>query len=220
MFVVFLSNRVHPEGKGDVTPLRARVATIAASAFDAAAAGGAHAALFTGRDFGGRGSAGGRRPAPPVRHRARRAARRRLRALRGKRVGLLTNHTGRARDGAAAIDLLHAAQDVRLVALFSPEHGIRGILDASARRRRTRRPGCRSIRSTARRAGRPRRCSRDSTRWSIDLQDIGARFYTYMTTMAYVMEEAAKKSLPVVRARPAESDQRLPDRRARPSTRR
>ena len=51
--------------------------------------------------------------------------------LRGKRVGLVTNHTGRARDGATTIDLLHGAKDVKLVALFSPEHGIRGILDAN-----------------------------------------------------------------------------------------
>ena len=47
--------------------------------------------------------------------------------LRGKRVGLVTNHTGRARDGATTIDLLFGAKDVKLVALFSPEHGIRGI---------------------------------------------------------------------------------------------
>ena len=43
----------------------------------------------------------------------------------------MTNHTGRARDGAATIDLLADAPDVKLVALFSPEHGIRGILDAA-----------------------------------------------------------------------------------------
>ena len=50
--------------------------------------------------------------------------------LRGKRVGLITNHTGRSRDGKATIDLLHNAPGVKLVALFSPEHGIRGMLDA------------------------------------------------------------------------------------------
>ena len=50
--------------------------------------------------------------------------------LRGKRVGLITNHTGKSRDGIATIDLLHKAPGVTLVALFSPEHGIRGVLDA------------------------------------------------------------------------------------------
>ena len=139
-----------------------------------------------------------RRVAGADRH--RRAARATAsRRCTGKRVGLVTNHTGRARDGATTIDLLYGAKDVKLVALFSPEHGIRGIARRQGRRRRrTRRPACRSTRSTARRAGRPRRCSKASTRSSIDLQDIGARFYTYMTTMAYVLEEAAKRKLPVV----------------------
>ena len=49
--------------------------------------------------------------------------------LKGKRVGLVTNHTGRSAGGATTIDLLHKAPGVQLVALFSPEHGIRGILD-------------------------------------------------------------------------------------------
>ena len=84
---------------------------------------------------------------------------RRFQALRGKRVGLVTNHTGRSRDGTATIDLLHKAPGVTLVALFSPEHGIRGVLDDDRPGRRgTRRPGCRSTRSTATRGGRPTRC--------------------------------------------------------------
>lgn len=49
--------------------------------------------------------------------------------LRGLRIGLITNHTGRDREGRATIDLLHTAKDVKLVALFSPEHGIRGVAD-------------------------------------------------------------------------------------------
>ena len=49
--------------------------------------------------------------------------------LKGRKVGLVTNHTGRAADGATTIDLLFKAEGVKLVALFSPEHGIRGELD-------------------------------------------------------------------------------------------
>ena len=64
MFVVFLSNRVHPDGKGDVTPLRARVATVAASAILAAPPARA-AATWTGRDFGASGTA------PPPRRASR-----------------------------------------------------------------------------------------------------------------------------------------------------
>src|SRR5207249_1514536 len=49
--------------------------------------------------------------------------------LKGRRVGLITNQTGRDRDGRSTIDLLKAAPGVTLVALFSPEHGIRGVAD-------------------------------------------------------------------------------------------
>ena len=118
--------------------------------------------------------------------------------LRGKRVGLVTNHTGRARDGATAIDLLFDAKDVTLAALFSPEHGIRGVLDANVPvGEGSRRPGC-VIHSLYGETRRPTAAMLEGLdAIVIDLQDIGARFYTYMTTMAFVMEEAAKKNLPV-----------------------
>ena len=141
-------------------------------------------------------------------------------ALRGKRVGLVTNHTGRARDGATTIDLLHGAKDVKLVALFSPEHGIRGILDAKVPSAKDEKTGL-PIHSLYGETRRPTAAMLEGIDTIvIDLQDIGARFYTYMTTMAYVMEEAAKRKIAGRRARSAEPDQRLPDRRARRSTRR
>ncbi len=195
MFVVFLSNRVHPEGKGDVTPLRARVATIAASALTQALPSSS-TPLFTGRDFGA-GAAPAARPAPPVQTGLDVMRADGFIALRGKRVGLLTNHTGRARDGAAAIDLLYSAKDVRLSALFSPEHGIRGILDASVPSEKDEKTGLviNSLYGETRRPTALMLQGLDAL--VIDLQDIGARFYTYMTSMAYVMEEAAKQNLPV-----------------------
>ena len=195
MFVVFLSNRVHPEGKGDVTPLRARVATVAASALTAAPPP-ASTLLFTGRDFGA-GAAPAARPAPPVQTGLDVMRADGFTPLRGKRVGLLTNHTGRARDGAAAIDLLFTAKDVRLSALFSPEHGIRGILDTNVPSEKDEKTGL-VIHSLYGETRRPAASMLDGLdAMVIDLQDIGARFYTYMTTMAYVMEEAAKRNLPV-----------------------
>jgi uncharacterized protein YbbC (DUF1343 family) len=118
--------------------------------------------------------------------------------LKGKRVGLVTNHTGRARDGATAIDLLFAAKDLQLVTLFSPEHGIRGVLDAqvpSAVDEKTRLP-IHSLYGETRRPTDEMLKGVDTL--VLDLQDIGARFYTYMTTMAYVMEEAAKRNIAVV----------------------
>jgi uncharacterized protein YbbC (DUF1343 family) len=195
MFVVFLSNRVHPEGKGDVTPLRARVATVAASALTAAPPP-ASTLLFTGRDFGA-GAAPAARPGPPVQTGLDVMRADGFTPLRGKRVGLLTNHTGRARDGAAAIDLLFTAKDVRLSALFSPEHGIRGILDTNVPSEKDEKTGL-VIHSLYGETRRPTASMLDGLdAMVIDLQDIGARFYTYMTTMAYVMEEAAKRNLPV-----------------------
>jgi len=197
MFVVFLSNRVHPDGKGDVTPLRARVATIAASVVTDVPANLRTAAAWTGRDFGASGTL------PPAPRPAAvlsgidvlRASG--FAALRGKRIGLLTNHTGRARDGATTIDLLHAAKDVTLVRLFSPEHGIRGILDASVPSA-TDETGL-TIQSLYGETRRPTPAMLEGIdTMVIDLQDIGARFYTYMTTMAYVMEEAARHKISVV----------------------
>jgi uncharacterized protein YbbC (DUF1343 family) len=197
MFVVFLSNRVHPDGKGDVTPLRARVATVAASAILAAPSGAAFA-TWTGRDFGPAGT----KPPPPAREpvmtgldvlRAQGFA-----SLDGQRVGLITNHTGRAKDGAAAIDLFHEAKNVKLVALFGPEHGIRGVLDANVPAETDAKTGL-PIHSLYGDTRRPTAAMLENVdTLVIDLQDIGARFYTYMTTMAYAMEEAAKRKLPVV----------------------
>jgi len=195
MFVVFLSSRLHPDGKGDVTPLRARIATVAASAIQSVPAA-PRTAIYTGRDFG---------PSPQVpvaRHTAVVTGLDAMRAegfaaLRGKRVGLVTNHTGRARDGLAAIDLLHGAGDVKLAALFSPEHGIRGVLDETVPSATDEKTGL-TIHSLYGQTRRPTAAMLDGLdAVVIDLQDIGARFWTYVTTMVYVMEEAAKRSLPV-----------------------
>ena len=196
LYVIFMSNRVHPDGKGDVTPLRARVATVAASAvsrvppFDPAA-------RFTGRDFGPSGTLPAREFTPVLTGidvlRAGGFAQ-----LAGRRVGLVTNHTGRARDGATTIDLIFGAPDVELVALFSPEHGIRGILDANVPSSVDEKTKL-QIHSLYGETRRPTDAMLEGIdTMVIDLQDIGARFYTYMTTMAYVMEEAARKGIAVM----------------------
>jgi uncharacterized protein YbbC (DUF1343 family)/CubicO group peptidase (beta-lactamase class C family) len=196
LFVIFLSNRVHPDGKGDVTPLRAQVATVAAASItglpDTARDG-----VFTGRDFGPSGPVP-TRPALPVQAGIDVLRAEGFAPLREKRVGLVTNHTGVARDGATTIDVLHRAKEVKLVALFSPEHGIRGTVDdkvASSTDEKTGLP----IYSLYGETRRPTAAMLDGIDvLVIDLQDIGARFYTYTTTMAYVLEEAAKRRLPVV----------------------
>ncbi len=198
MFVVFLSNRVHPDGKGDVTPLRARVATVAASSITVLPAGIDRATMFTGRDFGAAGPVPRPAAAAPTLTGIDVLRAKEFAALRGKHIGLVTNHTGRARDGATTIDLLHGAKDVTLVALFSPEHGIRGILDADVPSEKDEKTGL-TINSLYGDTRRPtEKMLEGIDTMVIDLQDVGARFYTYTTTMAYVMEEAARRKIGVV----------------------
>ncbi len=194
VFVVFMSNRVHPDGKGDVTPLRARVATIAASAFTALPATGL---AGTRRTFESQTPDVPPPAYTPVQNGIDVLRAGGFAALKGLRVGLLTNHTGRVRDGAATIDVLAAAPDVKLAALFSPEHGIRGILDAavpSTHDAKTDLP-IHSLYGDTRRPTDAMLAGLDAI--VIDLQDVGARFYTYMTTMAFVMEEAASRKIKV-----------------------
>jgi uncharacterized protein YbbC (DUF1343 family) len=119
--------------------------------------------------------------------------------LEGKRVALLTNHTGLTADGRSTIDVLHQAKQLQLVALFSPEHGIRGTLDqenvASSRDEKT---GL-VIHSLYGQTRRPTDAMLEGIdAVVVDIQDIGTRFYTYMTTVAFVMEEAAKRKIEVV----------------------
>lgn len=197
VFVIFLSNRLHPDGKGDVTPLRARVATIVASSLIDVPAVTAKDARFTRQLFDSQIPTVVAPASVPVMTGIDVLRADGFRALAGLRVGLLTNHTGRARDGAATIDLLASAPGVKLVSLFSPEHGIRGILDAAVPSTRDERTGL-PIHSLYGETPRPTTemlAGLDAI--VIDLQDIGTRFYTYMTSMAFVMQEAASRRIKV-----------------------
>lgn len=115
--------------------------------------------------------------------------------LAGKRVGLITNHTGLAVDGVSTIDLLFETNVCKLTALFSPEHGIRGAADEKVDSSVDKATGL-PVYSLY---GETRRPTAEMLRGLdalvFDIQDIGARFYTYATTMAYAMEEAAKAGI-------------------------
>jgi len=195
LFVVFLSNRVHPDGRGDVTPLRARVTTLAAAALTTPVPESARAAGWSVAQRAvsepSAGTTNVRTGIDVLRARG-------FDELRGLRVALLTNHTGIAGDGASTIDILFRAPEVQLVALMSPEHGIRGILDSSV-------PSTRddatdlpiySLYGETRRPTAEMLAGVDAV--VVDLQDIGTRFYTYMTSMAYVLEEAAARRIKVI----------------------
>jgi uncharacterized protein YbbC (DUF1343 family) len=197
VFVVFLSSRLHPDGTGDVTPLRARVATIVASALTNVEPAVTRQAAFGRQVFESQIPSVPAAPSAPVQSGIDVLRASGFAQLAGLRVGLLTNHTGRARDGAATIDLLAAASGVKLVSLFSPEHGIRGILDAAVPSTTDDRTGLpiHSLYGASSRPAPDMLNGLDAV--VVDLQDIGTRFYTYMTTMAYVMEEAAKQRIKV-----------------------
>jgi uncharacterized protein YbbC (DUF1343 family) len=123
-----------------------------------------------------------------------------LHLLRGKRVGLITNHTGRDRTGTSTIDLLYRAPGVTLAALFGPEHGLRGVAAGGER-----------IASTTDSAtGVPVFSLYGETlvptpamleRVDVlvyDVQDVGARVYTYVWTMALAAGAAKKAGKPFV----------------------
>jgi uncharacterized protein YbbC (DUF1343 family)/CubicO group peptidase (beta-lactamase class C family) len=200
-YVVFLSNRVHPDGKGDVTPLRAKIATVVASAIiDPAPPLVLRSGRSTGGDFGPSGAAAVRATGAvqPVSTGIDVLQAELFKPLQGKRVGLLTNNTGRARSGEATIDLLFNASGVRLVGLFSPEHGIRGVLDSKVPSGKDEKTGL-PIHSLYGETTRPTgQMLEGLDTIVVDLQNIGARFYTYETTMAWVMEEAARRKIAVM----------------------
>lgn len=213
-FVVFLSNRVHPDGKGDVGPLRGRVANVVAGAVtdtDAVARAQTEQTRYVQELLAGltRFSAGAAE--------ARRAeeggalapeqsevlngidvlARDGFKELQGLRVGLITNHTGRDRSGRQTIDVLREAPGVKLTLLFSPEHGIRGQADEKVSDSKDEKTGL-PVYSLYGETRRPRpEQLKEVDALVFDIQDIGARFYTYMSTLGYAMEEAAKARIPV-----------------------
>src|SRR4029077_9566208 len=102
------------------------------------------------------------------------------------------------RSGRSTIDLLHQAKEVKLVALFSPEHGIRGQLDSQVGDSKAEKPGL-PVYSLYGKLRRPSAEQlKDIDTLVYDIQDIGCRFYTFMTTMAYIMESAAQNKLKVI----------------------
>lgn len=174
LFVIFLSNRLHPDGKGAVNPLAGRIGTVAAAAIrDVGQASHRNAGeVLTGIDVLERDS---------------------FRQLAGRRIGLITNHTGRNRDGKSIVTLLHEANNVELVALFSPEHGFEGKLDvAKIADSRDQTTGLKvySLYSETRRP--TAAMLEDIDTLVFDIQDIGTRFYTYVSTMGEAMRAAAE----------------------------
>lgn len=208
-FVVFLSNSVHPDGKGDVGPLRGRVASIVAGAITGTTAAAARAQASASAaellaSLARLNPNPTRTSVPPASVPDAQVLtgidvleRDGFKQLTGLRVGLVTNHTGRNRAGRSTIDVLFKAPGVKLVALFSPEHGIRGLADEKISDTKDDQTGLPiySLYGESRRPKPEQLKTLDAL--VFDIQDVGARFYTYISTLGYVMEEAAKAKLPV-----------------------
>lgn len=122
-----------------------------------------------------------------------------LKSLQGKRVGLITNQTGVNRRGVSDVDLLRAA-GVKLVALFGPEHGVRGEAEA----------GEKVESGIDRISGLPVHSLYGATKQPtpemlsgidvllFDIQDVGARFYTYPSTLLFMLRAAEKAGIEVI----------------------
>ncbi len=194
-FVILLTNSVHIPGKS-VVSLRAKVGTLAAQLVGIT---GERVAITSyGETIFGPGNRQVVNRNASVENGVDVLAADGFRALKGKRVGLITNHTGLLRDGTRNIDAMRE-NGVEITAIFSPEHGIAGALDqedvADAKDEKTGIPILSLYRGGNER--RPSAAMLDMVDVIVfDIQDVGARFYTYMSTMGYAMEEADKRGMP------------------------
>ncbi len=204
-YMIVLTNRVHPNGGGveGIRELRLRIAgAVGAALF----AGAPPQPAMTGVDAPA-ADLPAETPAPlpvsgatpgRVRTGLDVVASQNFATFMGHSVGLVTNQTGVDVQGRRAIDLFAAAPGVRLRAIFSPEHGIAGeaITDVpNGRDVWTKRPIWSLYGSTRRPT---REMLRGVSLLVFDMQDVGVRHYTYLTTLVYVMEEAARAGIPLV----------------------
>jgi uncharacterized protein YbbC (DUF1343 family) len=191
-YVILLANSVHPDARPSLGPLRAEVATIAAASVGIAVRG----VTLTGYNETLSG-AGARREVG--RNGATRTgldvlAEQKFALLSGKRVGLITNQTGLDRTGRRNVDMMRQA-GITVAALFSPEHGIAGREDRPAIPDTT--DAGIPVFSLYGNTLRPTpEMLQGVDALVFDIQDVGVRFYTYETTMAYAMEAAAKAGIP------------------------
>jgi uncharacterized protein YbbC (DUF1343 family)/CubicO group peptidase (beta-lactamase class C family) len=181
-FYVFLSNRVHPDGKGSVVALQKQLGTAVAEMIKSDWPKQTPRIRFP---VGGNDTQNG----IDVLHATR------YEALKGLRIGLITNHTGVDRIGNPTVDLLRSAPGVNLVAVFAPEHGIRGTEDREdVGDERVGGLPVYSLYKNQLRKPTPEQL-KDLDALVFDIQDIGARFYTYISTMGLAMEAAAEAKI-------------------------
>ena len=172
--LVLLTSRLHPDGEGDITELRQNLRTLAVGAARRATR---QSVVTLGVD---------------------RLVTERFASLDGRRVGIITNHTGRTTDGRRTVDVIHQAPNVDLVAIFSPEHGLDGDADDAVKDGVDRATG-KPVYSLYGERKRPSPSQlRGIDTLVFDIQDAGARFFTYATTLGLTLEAATRAGLDVV----------------------
>jgi uncharacterized protein YbbC (DUF1343 family)/CubicO group peptidase (beta-lactamase class C family) len=194
-FIIFLSNRNHPDERGNVSALRATLGTLAAEAiqdFNFASVPGALATPLEGD----RQPAPGKTESKPAQLQSLNGidvlVREKFAPLKGLRLGLITNQSGQDRDRHATIDLLKNAPGVELKALFSPEHGIRGAADERVGDSVDEKTGLPVYSLYGERSKPTAEQLKDLDALVFDIQDIGCRFYTYIATMGLTLEAAGE----------------------------
>ncbi len=195
-YAIVLTNRVHPYGKGKVMELRRRVSAVVGGAlFDPGdpPPAGPEVAEVSAPAADAAAPAGG-----STRTGLDQLVAQGFAPLHGRSIGLVTNHTGIDAKGRRGIDLLAAAPGLKVRAVFSPEHGLGGQLDSNVPHGRDLATGLPvwSLYGAERRPSSPMLEGVDTL--VFDIQDVGVRYYTYLTTLVYVLEEGARRGIPVV----------------------
>jgi uncharacterized protein YbbC (DUF1343 family)/CubicO group peptidase (beta-lactamase class C family) len=192
-YIITLTSRLHPAGKGNAEPLRERIATIVAAALSDSSGGNRDSITGYYELLKGYPTAQPRQGHVMTGIDLLREEG--FKPLKGLRIGLITNRSGIDSQGRRTAELLSRNPSVKLAAIFSPEHGLGADRDekvASSRDLSTGLPVYSLYGDNLRPAD---EMLKGIDALVFDIQDVGARFYTYITTMAYAMEAAAKKGI-------------------------
>ncbi len=195
-FWILLSNRVHPNGKGNVVELYKSLGTVAADAvtdFDFAYMPNALAPKISAKQTALTNEISNE--VPGVLNGIDVLQKQKFAQLKGLKVGLITNHTGKNRLRYPTIDLLLTAPDVELKVLFAPEHGLYGLLDEAIADSVDERTGLPVYSLYGKNRAPTAEQMRGLDALVFDIQDVGCRFYTYISTMGLSMEAAGQHGL-------------------------
>ncbi|MEX2223315.1 MAG: exo-beta-N-acetylmuramidase NamZ domain-containing protein [Candidatus Rokuibacteriota bacterium] len=198
VYMILLTNRVHPYGKGDVAELRRRISAAVGTRFGAREGAPVETVASQTETTGPAADAVPLLPEGSTLTGLDRLVAEDFAPLAGRTVGLITNQTGIDSQGRRAVDLLAAAPQVKLRALFSPEHGITGLVDANVPHTRDAATGLAiwSLYGPGRRPSTEQLSGIDTL--VFDIQDVGVRYYTYLTTLVYALEEGGRRGIQVM----------------------